>query len=94
MFVGAVSDNFDERIEQKIFHAEIVVDNGKIATETKAYQKIPEILSFVNKAGEDMMKQEIEANYRQIKLDIIQVIQTELERIKNDPDLEYLIKKG
>lgn len=25
MFVGAVSDNFDERIEQKIFHAEIVV---------------------------------------------------------------------
>ena len=94
MFVGAVSDNFDERIEQKIFHAEIVVDNGKIATETKAYQKIPEILSFVNKAGEDMMKQEIEANYRQTKLDIIQVIQTELERIKNDPDLEYLIKKG
>jgi hypothetical protein len=26
MFVGAVSDNFDERIEQKIFHAEIVVE--------------------------------------------------------------------
>ena len=25
MFVGAVADNFDERIEQKIFHAEIVV---------------------------------------------------------------------
>jgi hypothetical protein len=93
MFVGAVSDNFDERIEQKIFHAEIVVDNGKITTEAKAYQKIPEILSFVNEAGEDMMKQEIEANYRQIKLDIVQVIQTELERIKNDPDLEYLIKK-
>ena len=27
MFVGAVADNFDERIEQKIFHAEIVVDD-------------------------------------------------------------------
>ena len=27
MFVGAVSDNFDERIQQKIFHSEIVVDN-------------------------------------------------------------------
>ena len=26
MFVGAVSDNFDERIEQKIFQAESVVD--------------------------------------------------------------------
>jgi hypothetical protein len=29
VFVGAVSDNFDERIEQKIFHSEIVVDNEK-----------------------------------------------------------------
>ncbi|OUD37734.1 conjugal transfer protein MobC [Flavobacterium sp. FPG59] len=93
VFVGAVSDNFDERIEQKIFHAEIVVDNDKVAAETKDYQKIPEILSFVNEEGEDMMKQEIEANYRQIKLDIIQVIETELERIKNDPDLQHLVQK-
>ena len=34
MFVGAVSDNFDERIDQKIFHAQIVVDNAKVAAET------------------------------------------------------------
>lgn len=34
MFVGAVVDNFDERIEQKIFHSEIVVDNERIAAET------------------------------------------------------------
>lgn len=51
MFVGAVSDNFDERIEQKIFHAEIVVDNKKVAAETKAYQKILQILSFVDAQG-------------------------------------------
>jgi hypothetical protein len=93
IFVGAVSDNFDERIEQKIFHAEIVVDNEKVAAETKAYQKIPEILSFVDTQGKDNMKQEIEANYRQIKLDIVQVIETELERIKNDPDLQHLVAK-
>lgn len=37
MFVGAVADNFDERIGQKIFHAEIVADNDKVASETKAY---------------------------------------------------------
>ena len=92
-FVGAVSDNFDQRIEQKIFHAEIVVDNDEVAAESKAYQKIPEILSFVNEQGEDNMKQEIEANYRQIKLDILQVIDGELERITNDPNLQYLIKK-
>ncbi len=40
MFVGAVSDNFDERIDQKIFHAEIVVDSAKISAEMKAYQRL------------------------------------------------------
>ncbi|TDQ10201.1 conjugal transfer protein MobC [Pedobacter metabolipauper] len=94
MFVGAVSDNFDERIEQKIFHAEIVVDNDKVAAETKAYQNIPEILSFVDEKGEDRMKQEIEANYKQIKLDIVHIIKSELERIKDDPDLQHLVQQG
>nr|WP_205943306.1 conjugal transfer protein MobC [Pedobacter frigoris] len=94
MFVGSVSDNFDERIEQKIFHAEIVVDNEKVAEETKVYQKLPQILSFVNEQGEDKMKQEIEANYRKIKQDIVQIIGAELERIKNDPDLQHLVQQG
>ncbi|AFL82932.1 type IV secretory pathway, VirD4 component [Belliella baltica DSM 15883] len=93
MFVGSVSDNFDERIEQKIFHAEIVVDNEKVAAETKVYQKIPEILSFIDEQGEDKMKQEIESNYRQIKKDIVLIIATELERIKNDPDLQHLVQQ-
>ena len=35
MFVGAVSDNSDERIEQKIFHAEIVVDSAKVSAENE-----------------------------------------------------------
>ncbi|MGM8363296.1 conjugal transfer protein MobC [Flavobacterium sp. ARAG 55.4] len=94
MFVGSVSDNFDERIEQKIFHAEIVVDNEKVAAETKAYQQIPQILSFVNEQGEDKMKQEIEGNYKQIKSDILNIVKNELERIKNDPDLQHLIPQG
>lgn len=93
MFVGSVSDNFDERIEQKIFHAEIVVDNAKVATETKAYQKIPFITNFINEEGHDMMDAEIENNYRQIKLDVQQIIDDELERIKNDPNLVHLIRK-
>ena len=94
MFVGAVSDNFEERIEQKIFHAEIVVDNDAVATETKAYQQIPQILSFVDERGEDQMKQEIEINYRLIKTDVLHIVEAELERIKNDPDLQYLIRKN
>ncbi len=90
LFVGSVSDNFDERIEQKIFHAEIVVDNTKVASETKAYQKIPEILSFVDERGEDKMKQQIENNYRQIKSDIVHIVENEIKRIKNDPNLKHL----
>jgi len=92
MFVGAVSDNFDERIDQKIVHAEIVVDNEQVASETKTYQKIPEILSFIDKSGTDRMKEEIDANYRQIKDDVIQIVTDELERIKNDPGLQHLLK--
>lgn len=94
MFVGSVSDNFDERIEQKIFHAEIVVDNEKVAAETKTYQKIPEILSFVDESGEDNMKRDIENNYRQIKLDIVHIVESEMERIKNEPNLQHLIQEG
>ena len=93
MFVGSVSDNFDERIEQKIFHAEIVVDNDKVAAETKAYQKIPQILSFVDEQGDDKMKQEIEGNYKRIKSDILNVVVKEMERIKNDPNLQHLIQE-
>jgi len=93
MFVGAVADNFDERIDQKIFHAEIVVDNEKVAAETKAYKKIPQILSFVDEQGKDQMKQEIESNYRRIKTDIVSIIENEMERISNDPDLQHLIQE-
>lgn len=93
MFVGSVSDNFDERIEQKIFHAEIVVDNEKVTSETKAYQKIPQILSFVDEQGEDKMKQQIESNYRQIKSDILYIVESEMERIKNDPNLQHLVQE-
>lgn len=93
MFVGSVSDNFDERIDQKIFHAEIVVDNEKVAAETKVYQKIPEILSFVDEHVEDKMKQEIDSNYKRIKSDILNIVVSEMERIKNDPNLQHLVKE-
>ena len=53
MFVGAVADNFDERIEQKIFHAEIVVDNERV---TANYKKIPVITNFVDEDGVDRMQ--------------------------------------
>ena len=65
-----------------------------VAAETKVYQKIPQILSFVDEQGKDKMKQEIESNYRQIKSDILHIVETELERIKNDPNLQHLVQQG
>lgn len=92
MFVGAVSDNFDERIEQKIFHCEVVVDNALVAAETKVYKKIPDIVSFVDENGKDTMKRDIDDNYWQIKKDIENIVIAEMNRIKEDPELKHLIK--
>ena len=93
MFVGAVSDNFDERIEQKIFHAEIVVDVAKVSAEAKAYQPIPIIAEFLNEDGSDSLSETIEANYKSVKQEILSLVESEIERIKNDANLKHLIKE-
>jgi hypothetical protein len=93
MFVGAVADNFDERIEQKIFHCEIVVDNERVAAETKAYKKIPVITNFIDENGVDRMKEMIKENYDRIKAEAKQIVADELERIRNDENLKHLLPK-
>lgn len=91
IFVGAVSDNFDERIDQKIFHAEIVVDSVKVSAEMKAYQPIPVIVEFKNEDGSDNLKETIEANYRKVKQEILTLVDSEIQRIRNTPALSHLI---
>jgi hypothetical protein len=91
MFVGSVADNFGEKIDQKIFHSMIMVDNEKVAAETKAYQKIPVINDFKDENGNDIMQQQIERNYNQIKRDVVNIIEDEKERIRKDPDLCHLL---
>lgn len=93
MFVGSVSDNFTERIEQKIFHAEIVVDTDKVKREESHYQPIPIINDFKDADGNDCMKQAILDNYNQIKEDVKQIVKDELERIAGDESLKHLIQK-
>ena len=93
MFVGAVSDNFDERIDQKIFHAEIVVDSVKVSAEMKTYQSIPVIANFTNEDGSDNLKDTIETNYKRIKQEILGLVDNETERIKRTPELSHLIKE-
>lgn len=93
MFVGSVSDNFTERIEQKIFHAEIVVDTDKVKREESNYQPIPIINDFKDADGNDCMKQAIQDNYNQIKEDVKLIVKDELERIAGDESLKHLIQK-
>ena len=74
MFVGAVADNFDERIDQKIFHAEIVVDSAKVKAETAKYRKIPLITDFTDEDGNDRMKEVVQENYERIKSETSQIV--------------------
>ncbi len=93
MFVGSVSDNFNERIEQKIFHCEIVVDAEKVKREESAYKKIPVITDFTDEDGNDRMKETVQANYRRIKEEVKQIVQEELERIAGDDNLKHLLQQ-
>ena len=60
-------------------------------SDTQEY--IPQILSFTYANGNDTTKEQVEANYRQIKLDVVEIIEREKERIANDPELRYLVEK-
>ena len=97
MFAGAVADNFGEEIEQKVFHAKIVVDTAAVAREEKSYVPIPQISFFEDENGEDCMERQIKENYDRIRVEVNQIIKDEMERIKTDPALRHLIpepKKG
>ena len=93
MFEGVVSDNFEERIDQKIFHAEIVVEIAKVSTEMKVYQSIPTIADFINEDGSDNLKETLEANYRKVKQEILALVDLELERIRKTPLFVHLLKQ-
>ena len=91
MFVGSVADNFDERIEQKIFHAEIVVDSEKVKAETALYEKIPVITNFIDEEGVDRMEETIKQNYDRIKAEAAEIVTKELKRLRDDPVLCKLL---
>ncbi|WP_278638502.1 hypothetical protein [Capnocytophaga sputigena] len=60
-------------------------------SDTQEY--ISQILSFTDANGNDTTKEQVEANYRQIKLDVVEIIEREKERISNDPELRHLVEK-
>ncbi|URC11998.1 conjugal transfer protein MobC [Flavobacterium sp. B183] len=84
-FVGMTADNPDCRIELKTFHCEIINDHEKIKKETDNYQEIPIIRTIDNAI--------IHKNYLQIKIEIQEIIHSEMERIIKNPALSSLVLK-
>jgi TusA-related sulfurtransferase len=82
-FVGMVADNPDCKIDLKAFHCEILNNHEALKKEEANYREIPE----VRKLDSSMIGQ----NYLQIKQDVQDIIQSEMERVLNDPGLAYLV---
>jgi YWFCY protein/Type IV secretory system Conjugative DNA transfer len=81
-FVGAVADTPAQRIKLKVFAAEIINDREAIKKEEASYKELPVIRTIDN---DIIMK-----NYYEIKRDVRNIIETEMEKIKNHPELKHL----
>ncbi len=84
-FVGMVADNPDRVINLKSFHCKIVNDNAALKSEGEAYQSIPEIRKV-----DDTI---IQRTYQQIKQEVQDIIETEMEKILNNPAKENIVVK-
>jgi hypothetical protein len=73
-FVGFVSDNPDQRIQQKIFHCELQNDHEAIAKETAAYKELPQI--------RQVTAEDIQETYKKIKADIRELVAEELKKLE------------
>ncbi|HTE11597.1 MAG TPA: conjugal transfer protein MobC [Chitinophagaceae bacterium] len=84
-FVGMVADDPDCKIELKTFHCKILNDHQQLNKEQLSYRPIPSVRPVTNAM--------IQKNYLQIKQEIEDLVNAEMERILNDPSLEGSILK-
>jgi hypothetical protein len=82
-FVGMVADNPEQKIKLKAFCAEIVIDHEKLAEEKNEFQKLP-LISNVE-------TQTVFEQYLQVKKDISLIVQKEIVRMMDTPELNNLI---
>jgi len=82
-----VADDPDCKIELKTFHCEILNDHEALKKEQDSYKDIQVIRKLDNTM--------VQRNYLQIKQDVQDIIQSEMERLLNDPGLSHLVvRKG
>jgi hypothetical protein len=82
-FVGMVADNPEQKIDLKGFCAEIVIDHEKLAEEKNKLKKLPFISNVDN--------QTVLEQYLQVKKDISLIVQKEIIRMMDTPELNSLI---
>ena len=82
-FVGMVADDPDCKIDLKTFHCEILNDHEALKKEQDSYKDIQVIRKLDNTM--------VQRNYLQIKQDVQDIIQSEMERLLNDPGLSHLV---
>ncbi|MGC4038328.1 MAG: conjugal transfer protein MobC [Chitinophagaceae bacterium] len=84
-FVGMVADNPDMKIDLKAFHCSIINNHSLLQKEQENYKPIP----IVRHVTSSM----IQKNYIQIKTEIEDLINAELQDMMNDPEKQGLILK-
>jgi TusA-related sulfurtransferase len=84
-FVGMVADNPDQKIELKAFCSEIINDHELLAREQSNYKELP--------AFSKVQTNDIFNTYLQVKKDIVTIVQNEIERMLDTPELTDLIIK-
>jgi hypothetical protein len=84
-FVGMVADDPNCKIELKTFHCEIVNDHEGLKKEEANYKDI-EIIRKIDITT-------VQRNYLQVKQDIQEIMQSEMERLLGDPGLLHLVIK-
>ncbi|MBN8674270.1 MAG: YWFCY domain-containing protein [Chitinophagales bacterium] len=83
-FVGMIADDPTNKIKLKTFHCEVINDHEKLNSEVKFYKPLP----TVNNVTPLMINE----NFRNVKREIVEIIESEIERILNTPGLEHLGK--
>jgi hypothetical protein len=81
-FVGMMADDPTNKIKLKTFHCEIMNDHVQLNATTRLYKELPKINSVTTQMVVD--------NFRRIKSEISNIVETEIERILNTPGLERI----
>ncbi|MEJ7558145.1 MAG: conjugal transfer protein MobC [Pedobacter sp.] len=82
-FVGIVADNPEQKIQLKIFHSEIQNNHAEIKREEESYKPIPVI--------QKVSIEDIQENYQKVKLEIQELIESQLILLEN-PKCEKVLE--